>query len=242
MLRHSLSYRREILYDDNGMMKWGFQIPLLSERYRYFKLQLDPSQPGHSFGMKKSLPNRRAMALSGQDSLIEKLITDFLSALRKQVEQVLCHKIPQSALKSTPISYCMTVPALWSDSSQARTRKCAEMAGLNKNGDLQMISEPEAAAIYTLDAMDPHDLEIGDTFVLCDAGGGTVDLISYNILALGPRLELKEVVPGSGGLCGSTFLNERFAEFLINRFGKETGWDDQTLEGVCYLVIYLLSC
>lgn len=39
-----------------------------------------------------------------------------------------------------------------------------------------MISEPEAAAIYALDRIDKHDLQIGDTFVLCDAGGGTVDL------------------------------------------------------------------
>ena len=47
-------------------------------------------------------------------------------------------------------------------------------------GDLlQIISEPEAAATYALDALNPHDVKIGDTFVLCDAGGGTADLISY---------------------------------------------------------------
>ena len=39
---------------------------------------------------------------------------------------------------------------------------------------LHIISEPEAAAMYALDALDPHGIEIGDTFVLCDAGGGTV--------------------------------------------------------------------
>ncbi len=41
---------------------------------------------------------------------------------------------------------------------------------------LHVISEPEAAAIYALDRIDKHDLQIGDTFVVCDAGGGTVDL------------------------------------------------------------------
>lgn len=47
-------------------------------------------------------------------------------------------------------------------------------------GDLlQIVSEPEAAATYALDAMNPHVIKVGDTFVLCDAGGGTVDLISY---------------------------------------------------------------
>jgi hypothetical protein len=34
--------------------------------------------------------------------------------------------------------------------------------------------------------------------VICDAGGGTVDLISYEITKLSPKLELKELVPGKG--------------------------------------------
>lgn len=41
-------------------------------------------------------------------------------------------------------------------------------------------------------------LKTGDSFVVCDAGGGTVDLISYEVSALTPNLELKELVPGTG--------------------------------------------
>lgn len=41
-------------------------------------------------------------------------------------------------------------------------------------------------------------LKVGDAFVLCDAGGGTVDLISYEITKLYPTLELRELVPGTG--------------------------------------------
>lgn len=33
--------------------------------------------------------------------------------------------------------------------------------------------------------------------MLCDAGGGTVDLISYEVDSVDP-LELKELVPGTG--------------------------------------------
>ncbi len=32
--------------------------------------------------------------------------------------------------------------------------------------------------------LNPHDIRIGDTFVLIDAGGGTVDLILYTVLAV----------------------------------------------------------
>ena len=97
---------------------------------------------------------------------------------------------------------------------------------------LQIVSEPEAAATYALDNMNPHDLSIGDTFVLCDAGGGTVDLISYTVSALRPMLDVKEAAAGTGALCGSTYLNRIFEQYLINRFSSNSGWDEEVLEEV----------
>lgn len=67
------------------------------------------------------------------------------------------------------------------------------------------------------------------SFVICDAGGGTVDLISYTITNLKPILEVQEATPGTGALCGSTFLNMRFAKFLKAKLGKADGWDDEVL-------------
>ena len=95
-----------------------------------------------------------------------------------------------------------------------------------------MISEPEAAALYALNALDPHGLKIGDTFMICDAGGGTVDLITYKVASLKPILKLAEASPGSGSLCGSSFLNRGFQEFLENKLGSESGWDEEVLEEV----------
>ena len=95
---------------------------------------------------------------------------------------------------------------------------------------LQIISEPEAAAIYALHAMDPHSISIGDTFVLCDAGGGTVDLISYTVSQLKPILRVQEAAPGSGRLCGSTFLNRIFQKFLVDKLGLNEEWDDEVVE------------
>ena len=96
--------------------------------------------------------------------------------------------------------------------------------------DLQIISEPEAAAIYALHAMDPHSIEIGDTFVLCDAGGGTADLISYTVSELKPILKVTEAATGSGRLCGSTFLNRIFQKFLVDKLGLNSEWDDEVVE------------
>lgn len=66
--------------------------------------------------------------------------------------------------------------------------------------------------------------------MLCDAGGGTVDLISYTITELRPVLKIKEASPGSGGLCGSTFLNRAFGEFLVQKLGEDPNWEVEILE------------
>ena len=95
---------------------------------------------------------------------------------------------------------------------------------------LQIISEPEAAAIYALHAMDPHSIQVGDTFVLCDAGGGTVDLISYTVSALKPILKVTEAAMGSGRLCGSTFLNRIFQKYLVDKLSLNEEWDEEVVE------------
>lgn len=80
------------------------------------------------------------------------------------------------------------------ESAELTINQAAKTAGITP---VTLIKEPEAAALYSirrLDAfLDPHDV-----IVICDAGGGTVDLISYEIEKTEPRLELKEIVPGSG--------------------------------------------
>lgn len=96
--------------------------------------------------------------------------------------------------------------------------------------NLQIISEPEAAAIYALHAMDPHSIQVSDTFVLCDAGGGTVDLISYTVTELKPILKVTEAAMGSGRLCGSTFLNRIFQKYLVEKLGLNEEWDDEVVE------------
>ena len=116
--------------------------------------------------------------------------------------------------------------------AQAKTRACAKAAGLGKGTALHIVSEPEAAALYALDAMDPHDLKVGNTFVLCDAGGGTVDLITYTVSSLKPILRLREAAPGTGSMCGASFLNRKFQEFMESKFGGQNNWDDEVMDEV----------
>lgn len=221
----------EIQYSDENY-KWGFQIGDYGPRHQWFKLALDPTHcNGASSALARDYPDSNASPPEYIHSP-EKLVTDYLTALRKHAELVLRNKLPESALTSTPIEFVITTPAVWSDAAQAKTRLCAEKAGMGVGSALHIISEPEAAAMYALDAMDPHNIKVGDTFVLCDAGGGTVDLISYKVSALKPLLQIVEAAPGSGSTCGSTFLNRIFQKFLEEKLGGDSNWDVDVMEEV----------
>ena len=66
--------------------------------------------------------------------------------------------------------------------------------------------------------------------MLVDAGGGTVDLISYTVTELRPLLKITEASPGSGSLCGSSYLNRMFQKIIKDKFGNDRSWDDEILE------------
>lgn len=54
-------------------------------------------------------------------------------------------------------------------------------------------------------------------------------MISYTIEQLEPTLQVKEAAPGSGALCGSTYLNRRFQEFLESKLSQEPGFEQDTI-------------
>jgi len=85
--------------------------------------------------------------------------------------------------------------------------------------DIKLVSEPEATALYAIYVNDIW-LRLKDVFTICDVRGGTVDLVTYEVQKLEP-LKLKEVVPGSGNVCGLAFLNEAF-ELVIKQILGQT--------------------
>ena len=85
---------------------------------------------------------------------------------------------------------------------------------------VELITEPEAAALHTLRHLTSSPVMAGDTVIVCDAGGGTVDTISYRINTITP-LRLEEVSTGKSGLCESEFLNLGFEEALKAKLGQQ---------------------
>jgi len=214
----SVKVPTELRYTPKGT-EWGFQIQPLIERHQWFKLGLAD----------RELSGAGAGSGDTQQKTPGELTTDYLAGLYKHLMYMLEQKVGTAVLRTIPIEFCLTVPAIWSEAAKEKTLKACQKAGIESESEILLVSEPEAAAIYALHGLDPHGLSVGDSFVLCDAGGGTVDLISYTITALHPILKVEEAAGGTGALCGSTFLNRRFGEFLTQKLGGEEGWDDEIL-------------
>ncbi|CAB4375390.1 unnamed protein product [Rhizophagus irregularis] len=115
----------------------------------------------------------------------------------------------------------ITVPAEYSEKDKGIMRECAHRAGLIKEREsknLQITTEPEAAAIYCMDnSLKAHDLNTpGTTFMIVDCGGGTVDLTTRKVLE---GKQLSEVTERAGDFCGSTFIDKEFLKALRKILG-----------------------
>ncbi|KAG6038727.1 hypothetical protein E4U41_003778 [Claviceps citrina] len=207
--RRSLKVPTELRKTAAGW-QWGFQIPEDAKRYRFFKLKLD----------EPDTPNQE-----GETPL--QLTRIYLSCLYDHFIGILERKLTSSAARSTPMDFVVTVPAMWSNTAKMATERAAAMAGFCGDRRIHLISEPEAAALYTIRHLDPSVLRHGKKFVICDAGGGTVDLISYEV-SHADDLAVREVTGGTGGRCGSGMLNSRFRRFLKQTHG-ERYWTNERL-------------
>ncbi|KAJ6077563.1 uncharacterized protein N7446_000499 [Penicillium canescens] len=216
-------------YDNRKVLPvWGAQIPKNMPRLQSFKLDLVPEGrkhrkatllPDHHDPRRMNYPHRVTA---------NRVLIDYLHALQEHIPKVLKDQFG-TALDSMSFKYVIAVPAMWPEKAKSQTRTCAEKAGLGRASDIQIISEPEAAAVHVMTQSRSSALEVDDTIVVCDAGGGTVDCITFTILALQPVLRLKESAAGDGKLCGGIFLNNIFEHFLSERLGNCEGWDDDTL-------------
>ncbi|WAO91176.1 Actin-like ATPase domain-containing protein [Fusarium falciforme] len=129
-------------------------------------------------------------------------------------------------LKITPMEVWITVPAIWTDAAKRRTMEAAKAAGFGSRiflGDtISVITEPEAAALTILKPrLDSHVLPTASSknVLVCDCGGGTVDIICYKIKSDKARASFKELCRGTGAKCGSTAIDRAFDTWMKRRFG-----------------------
>lgn len=254
---------------ENGVVRWGFELDRSTEgRIEGIKLLLDPDQPRPIYV--PAVDTKAELQRLGKPATA--VAADFISALWTHASANIESKYPKDYFNLLKKRFVLTVPAVWSEKAQDATlrvsallflsyphpnqksiRACAELIVFIRNqaarnaglAPVKLIKEPEAAALFTLHHMGDKGLAVGDAFVVCDAGGGTVDLISYEITSLKP-FELKELVGSkgtlskigsygslskrrtrtdsdnsAGGLAGSLMLNRRFEDYVKNVVGEK---------------------
>ncbi|KAH0538333.1 hypothetical protein FGG08_005068 [Glutinoglossum americanum] len=179
----------------------------------------------------------------GPEEIVEDYLTKVFDYLLEAVES-----FTEELRARIPVDIVVTIPAEWSYRAKNSTFRALSRAGFNKDTfpkltEMLLVSEPEAAAIYTaryLKELHGADfLKKDECFALCDAGGGTVvrgahlqevtlrfnwcfkDVVSYKVKELQPTFELKAVTFATGSKCGSMFIDLAFKKWLRDLLGEK---------------------
>jgi hypothetical protein len=153
-------------------------------------------------------------------------------AMRSQLQKTLGEVFTR---EERNIRYYLTVPAIWNDAGKAATRTAAIQAGFLRDENdnrLTLVSEPEAAALFCAKS-GLLNLKVGDAILIVDCGGGTVDLIAYEVEEESP-FSVMECTAGSGDSCGSTALNRNFSNILRAKIRKMKLPDGSRTAGKVY--------
>ncbi|KAL2862593.1 Hsp70 family protein [Aspergillus lucknowensis] len=211
--------------------RWGYQVEPGMLTYSWTKLLLDQSTPLTKYDdlTLESASLSGILRLPKGKGAVD-VVADYLSKVYEHILKTIAKHITEESLRVTPLEFWFTVPAIWSDKAQDATRAAAKRAGFGgsffrPNDKVFLISEPEAAAItalkkYTTSSMG-GSVKAGDGVLICDCGGGTVDITTYHITQTWPTLQFEELCTGVGGKCGSTAVDRNFYKLMSDRFGDD---------------------
>ncbi|KID84431.1 hsp70 family chaperone [Metarhizium guizhouense ARSEF 977] len=190
----------ELLYEHDKVL-WGYEVPYNTDPIRWFKLLLLKDEDVEEALRLSDYYLRAKKMLRELNKAPTDFIADYLRALWQHTLDTIHKSRSKSVIAALTFHVVITVPAIWKDYARASMREAAAKAGILDNRPagpttLSFVPEPEAAALVTLCEYGKM-LKTDDVYVICDAGGGTVDLISYRIGDLDP-IELHEAVIGTG--------------------------------------------
>jgi len=175
-----------LAYNSSGqVIAWGGKVSSSHPiTVSHFKLGLQEGMSEHyAFGKRPEAQRNSIEKMLSRGAWENTMLNDkeaydhvenFLKEIREYVvTEALPKDFGKAFLDSVSIRYVLTVPAIWSEKAKDLTQKAAHRIGI-LDPDLTMITEPEAAALYCSTLCHEVDLNDGDYFMVCDAGGGTV--------------------------------------------------------------------
>ncbi|KAF2193120.1 actin-like ATPase domain-containing protein [Zopfia rhizophila CBS 207.26] len=208
---------------NNNNVTWGYGIPA-TEAVKWFKLLLlDEGDMKESHRKSPQIQRGRELLQRANKTPVQ-AVADYLRFLWNHALDSIKQELGEIAVEGYIFRVVITVPAVWPTKAVKRMTQAAMDAGILQprlagETTLHFVSEPEAAALATFEDMKTRpNFQTGDCFVVCDAGGGTVDLISYKVHQAKP-MQLRECVEGSGDLCGAVFLDQDFEALMEQLLG-----------------------
>ncbi|KAK4159271.1 hypothetical protein QBC43DRAFT_131872 [Cladorrhinum sp. PSN259] len=197
--------------------KWGYEVTSQMKPIKWFKLLLLRDADMVRNEIRDSIHLKDARKQIADNKLTPvKAVSMYLEKLWKHTYAQLASRFD---VDNMPLRVAITVPAIWPPYAEQAMREAAANAGITVDRDigmttLDLVQEPEAAALSIfLDRRDLPDIQPRESFVVCDAGGGTVDVISYTVQSISP-FRIGECVKGDGKLAGAYLVDEAFAAYL----------------------------
>ena len=145
-----------LAYDDDftQVIAWGSKVtPQHKNQFTHFKLLLHTSAATTADETDGLPPGKTAVDVTA----------DYFGQLYTYVMNVLGNTYGEKFLAGQNLSYVITVPASWSDKSKALTLKAATQGGFT--GNVTLVTEPEAAAVYCATLADEVVLRVASKFL-----------------------------------------------------------------------------
>ncbi|KAH3818539.1 heat shock 70 kDa protein 12A-like [Dreissena polymorpha] len=203
----SFGYRAENKYEElaqkNEHKTWYY--------FKHFKMKLFNNLDLRKQTMLEDATGKQLPALT--------VIAAFIKFLKDDLMEVLKDRVT-GGFTSSDVNWVLTVPAIWNERAKQFMRMAAREAGI-ETGHLSIALEPEAASIFcrhsklrksdlSTDA-DISTFPPGTQYIVCDAGGGTVDITVHEVTG---EKALKEVDKASGGAWGGTQVDAEFEKLM----------------------------
>ncbi|KAI0918917.1 hypothetical protein AcW1_003564 [Taiwanofungus camphoratus] len=191
----------------------------------WFKLHLRPNSMQLKDAHLPPMPDNKPVI---------QILADYLAYLYKCARNYISEAHPngrQLLQSESDIEFVLSHPNGWGGSQQSEMRRAAVMAGLvpdTQGGQsrIHFVTEGEASLHFCItNGLAEDVIKTGNSLMIVDAGGGTVDLSTYRITNGSPVAAVESVAPDCL-LQGSTFVNGRARSFLQgalkqSRFGNE---------------------
>ncbi|KAL7936119.1 actin-like ATPase domain-containing protein [Trichoderma chlorosporum] len=208
--------------DENA---WGYQVEPGMKTYAWTKLLLDKSALTSEYDDPDLYPaNRMKVMHLPKGRSAKDVATEYFKGLKAMFDDAIRETLGSQKIENLPNEFWLTVPASWTEKAKLLTKSAATDAGFATRAidKIMLISEPEAAAQFALKSS-LHRLkdfvQAKTGVMVCDCGGGTVDITTYEVEETHPTLKLREITVGVAGKCGGTFVDRNLLKLLANRFG-----------------------